>query len=176
MALKITELPSLGSGYGDNDLLIIFNTATGETSTIPASTFAGSLLEVAVINDTINTQLLPDGTIGSQIIDSIETVALPRLITTASSTTDPTELIIKQGEYLLIGNITSLLSLTLDTDVTFFKIRDIESSIQPVNVLITLSVTDSLLLDRAGDYVEVSLDSNGDWSYYNYRNSSGGVI
>lgn len=100
----------------------------------------------------------------------------PRLV---DSDTTGDDLVIKNGEDIVIGVLTADIALTIETNTKIFTVRDKDGNILPITqeVNITLSGGDSLTLGFKDDYVIVSQDEEtDDWSFYNYRNGKGEAI
>lgn len=98
--------------------------------------------------------------------------SIPRMITT-EYTSD--ELIIYDGDNIVIDGIESSIALTLDSGTNAFTIRDEDKSIdsdKAINITLDGMV---LTLDHVNDFVLVT-KINGYWSYYNHRNGKGARV
>lgn len=119
--------------------------------------------------------IVVDGTIWKSSIVLNENLSVPRLIDDTSSGDD---LVIKQEENIAIGVITSSIELTIESNVTHFKVRDQDENISnsnSVNLVLDPGV-DELEMMFKNDFVDVFKDSNDVWSYYNYRTNKGELV
>jgi len=137
---------------------------------------SGGMLRCNIANFSLATgSITINGTVKGQIGDFMYGDE-PRLV---DSSTSGDDLVIKNGEDIVIGVLTGTLALTIETNTVIFTVRDKDENILPVTkeVTITLSGGDSLTLGFKNDYVIVNQDEvTDDWSFYNYRNGKGEII
>ncbi len=94
-------------------------------------------------------------------------IASPTYRTVNANTTGD-DLIIRDGENILVENITVDLSLIVDNGVKWFSVRDQQDFISPLVVAVNFDADISLTLDQSGDYVTF-YNSGTHWGYCDHR-------
>ncbi len=83
---------------------------------------------------------------------------------------------IKQGENILIGDLTGNLVIGIDEGATFVKVRDMQEFIYPYTVTIFLDFDNSIELNTKGDYVDIYKIDDVQWAYYDHLKSASFLI
>lgn len=84
--------------------------------------------------------------------------------------------VIEEDDSIVVGTLAANATFTVGKNTTHFSVRDAASNIGTYTVTLDFGGGDTLVLDTAKDYVEVTKVDGTTWNAYNYRTQTAANI